>query len=156
MGSKDWPSESAEGPHSSPLRSLMGEATGAGYTSFASLPDAQHDPQGVVILEGDEGGQIYVVAPARLVACTEEVLAQLLVDLDEICWPGNDPGMRHLVYERVPEGEYVAGGMGGGEVTGGIWIHPRIEDIGLAGEIRAVLSGTVERLRPESRALRTP
>lgn len=154
-GSEDWPSESKEGPHGSPLRSLIGEATGSGYTSFDSLSEARRDPQGVVILEGDDGGQIYAVAPARLVTCTEEILQQLLVDLDEICWPGNDPGMRHLVYERLPEGEFVAGGMGGGEVTRGVWVHSRLDEIGLADEIRTVLTGSQERLRAESRELRT-
>lgn len=155
MGSGKWPSDAREGPHGSPLRSLIGEATSTGYTSFDSLAHARRDPHGVVILEGDDGGQIYVVAPVRLVRCSEEFLEQLLVDLDEICWPGNDPGMRHLVYERLPEGAAVAGGMGGGEVSRGIWVHPRLEEIGLASEIRTILTGGAERLRPQSRALRT-
>ncbi len=53
--------------HDSPLRSLMAEATGSTYRSFATLADAKADPDGAVILEGDDGGQIYIVAPADVV-----------------------------------------------------------------------------------------
>ena len=35
----------------------MAEAVGADYRSFASLVEAQRDPNGVVILEGDDGGR---------------------------------------------------------------------------------------------------
>src|SRR4029453_14376529 len=47
-----------EQDHSSPLRALMAEATAAPYQWFDSLLDAQRSGNGVVILEGDDGGQI--------------------------------------------------------------------------------------------------
>jgi hypothetical protein len=61
-----------------------------------------------VILEGDDGGQIYVVVPARQVGCSEEALTWLLHDLDQISWPGNDEGSARVVFERVAVGTGVA------------------------------------------------
>ena len=37
---------------------MMADAAGRLYVAFPNLADAQSDPDGVVILEGDEGGQI--------------------------------------------------------------------------------------------------
>lgn len=57
------------------------------FVPLPSLADARDVPDGVVILEGDYGGQIYVVAPAARVACSEGALQLLLRDLDDIAWP---------------------------------------------------------------------
>jgi hypothetical protein len=54
---------------------------------FESLVEAQRDSDGAVILEGDDGGQIYVAFPARAGKCMATVLDQLLRDLDAICCP---------------------------------------------------------------------
>lgn len=139
-------------PHGSPLRHLMAEAQGTAYRSLDSLRAAQECPDGVVILEGDEGGQIYLVVPARQVACTEAALEDLLADLDRINW--DDLSMAHLVYERSPIGSHVAGGMGGGLVTPSVWIHPEIVALGIDGPIHDVLAGAIERLPEDVRALK--
>ena len=76
--------------HGSELRALMAQAAGQTYRSFESLAAAQQHPHGAVILEGDDGGQIYVVIAASKVLCSERQLEQLLRDLDSIAWPGND------------------------------------------------------------------
>ncbi len=132
----------------------MAEATGRAYTAFETLDSAKADPDGAVVLEGDDGGQLYVVVPARQVLCPEEALGQLLRDLDAISWPGNDDDMARVVYERRPVGAPVAGGMGGAVVGSNAWIHPKIERLGLSDEIRAVISGQLVRLSAESRAKR--
>lgn len=113
--------------YESSLRALLSEGSGQPYHALHSLQEAQQDPIGVVILEGDEGGRIYVVPPARLVQCSHETLQQLLYDIDALDW--NDPRMTHLCYERQPVGAAIAGGCGGGLVTDGIWVHERLEDV---------------------------
>lgn len=72
--------------HESGLRRLISEAAGAGYQALKSLTEAQAAPDGVVILEGDDGGQVYLTVPARLVRCSEQTLATLLADLDARAW----------------------------------------------------------------------
>lgn len=126
------------------LRSLMAEAAGTDYGSFGSLAEARADPDGVVILEGDMGGQIYLVVRAIQVACSEDALEQLLRDLDAREWPRNDADMARVCFERKPIGGPVAGGMGGGVVTEGVWVHPRLR--ALEQDIAEVLSGKRVRL----------
>jgi hypothetical protein len=142
--------------HVSPLRQLMAEATGDAYLAFESLEEARADPHGAVILEGDDGGQIYTVAPAGVVSCAEDALDELLCDLDTICWPHNDWDSARVVFERRAVGAPVAGGMGGGIVTRQAWIHPALVQLELGQEIRDVLSGELDRLSSESRAKRQP
>ena len=127
----------------SPLRRLMSDSGGAPLESFADLASAQADPLGVVVLEGDEGGQIYVVARAVQVLCSQPTLHQLLADIDSEQW--NDPSSARLTFERQPPGALVAGGMGGGRATEGIWVHDELHS--LAAAIEAVLHGHRQRLR---------
>jgi hypothetical protein len=128
----------------SPLRELMAETHGVEYRAFASLSDAQDDPNGIVVLEGDDGGQIYVVTSARTVACSEQTLRQLLRDLDAREWPNNPPDMAHLCFESKPLGAPISGGMGGARVGEQPWVHPRLKP--LESVICAVLSGQRARL----------
>jgi hypothetical protein len=114
--------------------------------AFSSLEEAQADSAGVVILQGDDGGQIYVVCPAARVVWGTEELDQLLRDIDELEWPGNDPDMARIIYERAAIGSGVAGGMGGGVVSDGPWIHSRLRDSGLVSEIESVLAGRKPRI----------
>ncbi|MCA1819201.1 MAG: hypothetical protein LC620_03985, partial [Halobacteriales archaeon] len=111
------------------------------YAPLKTLAEARAAPDGVVILQGDDGGQIYVVAPARLVACTEGALQTLLVDLDQTEWRGNDPSSRSVYFERLEPGRGVWGGMGGGRVEPDVWIHADLHAAGLADRIREVLGG---------------
>jgi hypothetical protein len=121
---------------------MMAEAGVESYRPVASLSAAQADPHGIVVFEGDDGGEIYLVCPARHITCSEDRLQHLLVDLDEIEWPGNDdPSMRRIYFESRAAGQGVPGGIGGGQVTGGLWIHPRLAKQGLLDPIRDFLSG---------------
>jgi hypothetical protein len=140
--------------HESALRKLMALAEGRSYVGFASLAETKADPNGVVILEGDDGGQIYVVARAEQVSCSPAALDQLLHDLDLINWEGNEEDSARIVFERKTVGAGIAGGMGGAIVTREIWVHPTLILLELDDEIRAVLHGELERMSPESRAHR--
>ena len=140
--------------HASALRKLMALAEGRSYVAFASLAEAKADPDGVVILEGDDGGQIYVVARAEDVSCSPAALDQLLRDLDLINWEGNEEDSARAVFERKAVGTGIAGGMGGAIVTRDVWVHPTLILLELDDEIRAVLRCELERMSSESRAHR--
>jgi hypothetical protein len=140
------PREHQLADHEDGLRRLMAEAQDEPYVALTTLNQAKEDAEGVVILQGDDGGQIYVVCPASKVACTEADLDVLLHDLDGIEWPGNDPDSARVFYERRPIGEGIGGGMGGGSVAETVWVHPRLLEKGLAPEVGQVLSGTKRRV----------
>lgn len=123
---------------------MMAEASGRVYTAFTSLTAAREHPAGIVIFEGDYGGTIYLTIPVRLVACGEATLRQLLSDIDAMCW--SDTSGARVVYEVVPVGQGVAGGMGGGRVVEGLWLHPEIEALGTRGDIQQVLNGQLQRI----------
>jgi len=131
------------GERKSSMRGVMADAEGIDHPTFDSLSEAQSDPRGTVVLEGDDGGQIYVVARASKVTCSEETLLQLLRDIDAREWPSNSPDMAHLCFEAKEIGEGVAGGMGGGLVQEHPWVHTRLKFLETA--ICDVLSG--KRLR---------
>lgn len=130
----------------SPLRSLI---EGSGYKAYPSLEEALNHRDSTVILEGDDGGTIYLVVPADQVRCDEAILRRLLADIDRMCW--KDPDMTRLVFERRPVGSAVSGGMGGGKVGDALWLHHEIEALGVRREIEEVLAGQEYRLDPVGR-----
>jgi hypothetical protein len=133
--------------HERSLGRMLCETAGHTFFPLKSLHEAKSYEDGVVILQGDDGGQIYVVCVAAQVACSEQNLEMLLRDLDEIAWPGNDPDACHIYYERRAVGASVAGGMGGAAVTAAPWIHPDFVELGLAPMIREVIQAKRERIR---------
>jgi hypothetical protein len=125
--------------HESGLRSMMAESSGSEYRSFRSLAEAQAAPSGVVILEGDYGGQIFVTCPARLVRCTEDRLRRLAEEVQALTW-SRDPGAATVLFEPLAPGASVAGGMDGGLVTDAAWLHEELHQLGLRAAIEGVLS----------------
>jgi hypothetical protein len=123
---------------------MMAEAAGDTYTAFTTFVAAREHPGGVVIFEGDYGGTIYLTIPVREVACSETALKQLLFDIDTMCW--SDSHGARVVYEVIPVGADVAGGMGGGQVIDGLWLHPRLEALGIREGIQQVLNGKREHI----------
>ena len=111
-----------------------------------SLDEARAFDDGVVILEGDYGGQIYLTCPVGMVHCSPEALRQLLVEIDAKCWACNEGEGAGIYYERKPAGSGVWGGMGGGAVTTGLWLHEEVEGFGIRPQIEAVLAGHQDRL----------
>ena len=123
--------------HESGVRSLVASSHDDEYVAFRSLVEAQAASDGVVVFEGDYGGQIYAVARAQFVRCTEAQLLQLLSELDGMSWA--DPDGASVFFESLPVGAIVAGGMGGGVVAPEVWVHERLRSWEPA--IRAVLQG---------------
>src|SRR5262249_41746862 len=117
--------------HESAVRRMVSDAAGHSYIAVRSLEEAKRYPDGAVVLEGDWGGQIFLTCPAQLVQCTEQTLQQLLSDLNETAWPGQEEGMG-VFYERLPVGAGVAGGMGGAAIQGDIWVHQEFDKLGIA------------------------
>lgn len=131
--------------HESALRRMYAESRSQPYRALRTLEEAKAYTDGVVILEGDDGGQIYVVAPTSLVKCSEQDLQQLLKDMDALEW--NDPSMVHIYYERHPIGSKVPGGMGGAVVTRGIWIHKNFTRLRVDSAVREVIEGKRKTLK---------
>ena len=132
-----------------PLGSIMADTDGTPFLPLKSLSEAQGFSDGYAILQGDDGGEIYIVVPARLIRCSAEALEELLKDIDEIEWGGNPRNMRSIYYERLEVGSFVAGGMGGGEVKDDPWVHERLVERGLGIRIKSVLEGTRRSLYEE-------
>lgn len=117
---------------------MLADAHGTRYAALRSLEEARRVPDAAVVMEGDDGGSIYLTCPVRLVRCDEAALRQLLLDLDEHDW--NDPESTGLFYELLPVGSGVAGGTGGGVVADGVWLHPELEAKGLREHAEAVIT----------------
>jgi hypothetical protein len=86
------------------------------------------------------------VFPITAIDCEESALQQLLVDLDSIAWPHNDPDAARLLYEQHTSGQGIAGGMGGAVAAADGWIHRTFEDLQLADQVREVISGRRARI----------
>jgi hypothetical protein len=123
---------------------MMAEASGEAYTAFTTFVAAREHPSSVVIFEGDYGGTIYLTTPVSHANCDEIALKQLLLDIDAMCW-ADSQGAR-VVYEVVPVGAGVAGGMGGGQVVDGLWLHSEVEAFGVREDIQQALAGQRQRI----------
>jgi hypothetical protein len=130
--------------HEDGLRRMVADAHGAGYEAVPSLAEAQRSRDFAVVMQGDDGGSIYLTCPANLIRCTEEALNRLLLDLDRQAW--NDPSSAAVVYELAPVGAGIAGGTGGGVVVAGVWLHPDLEARNLRDAVEAVLAGRRDRI----------
>lgn len=130
--------------HESAVRSFMGGPEGAPYRSFRTLAEARAAPTAALVLEGDHGGQILATCPVRLIGCSDARVHRLSVELQELCW--NEPYGAGVHLEPLGPGDGVAGGMGGGIVTDGLWLHEELEQLGMRDAIEAVLAGRTEEL----------
>jgi hypothetical protein len=125
--------------HERPVGRMVADAHGEQYGAFRSLEEAKEADVAAVVMQGDEGGSIYLTCQARLVECDEITLHRLLLDLDALDW--KDPDSAGIYYERVPVGGGIPGGTGGGVVTEGVWLHPNLEALGVRKAVEDVLSG---------------
>lgn len=141
-------SESNEIPeHESPVRRMMADTHGTPFHPLRTLDEARQYDDGVAILQGDWGGQIYAVIPVQMIRCSTNTLQKLLLDLDNEAWSCNENEGASIYYERKPTGTGVAGGMGGGASTGQLWVHPEFDEI--AEQIRRVIIGEQETVNVE-------
>jgi hypothetical protein len=132
--------------HERPIGRIMAEAHHEEFRPIKTLDEAKQFDDGVVILEGDDGGQVYLTCPARMVHCSQEQLQQLLLDIDAKCWQCNENEGARIYFERKLIGSGVWGGMGGGVITGGLWLHFQIEEFGIRPQIEIILAGKPARI----------
>jgi hypothetical protein len=135
-------------PHESAVRRLAADATGRPYHALRTLAEARAVDDGVVVLEGDLGGQVYAVFPASAVRCSEEQLRRLARDLDRRLRPSSDGSGTDVYFERHRFGERIAGGAGGGVVLPGGWAHDELVQAGLEAAIAEVITGRRDALGP--------
>jgi hypothetical protein len=99
------------------------------FVTLHSLAEAQTMDHTAIVMQGSDGGQIYLTAPTKYVVCDENALRSLLTALDALEW--NDPAHAALTFELAPIGSGIYGGLGGGSVIDGVWLHPRLMEAGL-------------------------
>jgi hypothetical protein len=128
---------------------MIAESGGETYSAYDTLEAARTAIDVSLVIEGDDGGTIYLTVPVSRVCCSEARIQQLAEDIDALYW--NDRSMLHISFEVLPVGSGVAGGMGGGRVIDGIWLHPKIEALGITADVEAVLGGTRDRIAQRSR-----
>jgi len=134
--------------HESAVRRLAADAAGRPYRALRTLVEAQAADDGVVVLEGDLGGQIYAVFPSSVVRCSEQVLRELVRDLDAHARPFPDGDATDVYFERHRLGEAIAGGAGGGVVLPGGWVQDELVQAGIEAAIVDVVMGRRARLGP--------
>ena len=141
-------------PGVSPVRHIMAEnKLDVDFHPLHNFEEAKKDPDGVAVFEGDYGGQIMMTIRMSYVKCAERQLELLLFDLNQVAWKCNDDTGTGIYYERLKIGDGVVGGMGGGRVVDGVWIHSRFEEkYGLdMGKLGPAVGDVLE-----GRALRVP
>jgi hypothetical protein len=99
------------------------------FVTLRSLEEARTMDHTAVVMQGGSGAQIYLTVPVKYVSCDGDSLVALLTSLDAIEW--NDPAQASVSFELAPIGSGIYGGMGGGSVIDGIWMHPRLSDSGI-------------------------
>ena len=117
-------------------------------TYYMTLDEARSIDGSYVVADGDWGGQVYFTIPAAQVACNEERLRRLVREIDLVCWGGQEEGSLGVNFRSGIPGEGVAGGMGGGALEGGLWVHDEIRQLGWESAIARVLGGEVDALAP--------
>lgn len=117
-------------------------------TYYVTLVEARSIENSYVVADGDWGGQVYFTIPAAEVACSEERVRQLVREVDQVCWGGQEEGSLGVNFRSGTPGEGVVGGMGGGVLRGGLWVHDEISQLGWKPAIGRVLAGKVDALDP--------
>jgi hypothetical protein len=122
---------------------MFAEGLGEAYRSYRDLAEAVAN-NAHVILQGDDGGQIYFTCPAAKIKCSEEGLKKLLAYLDAHAW--KDASGTGLYFEDRPKNCGVPGGMGGGLAIDDVWLHPKLQEPGLEAKVRSFVFGLVDEL----------
>jgi len=121
--------------HDDPMKKIVATSHSKEYKSLKNLDQAKKTKNAYVVMQGDDGGQIYLVCPVIKVACGEADLRLLLETIDNAAW--KDMSMAGLYYEIYQPNSKVTGGLGGGSATNDLWIHPNLEK--MRPEIQAML-----------------
>ncbi len=125
--------------HESSLRKMVSNSHGTKYEALSNLEEARKVNSAYLIMEGDDGGQIYLVVPAKIIRCDHKVLETLLKDLDDRKW--KDISMAGLYFEIHEPNTIIGGGMGGGVAENGLWVHKNFAEI--KDKIQNVIEGLI-------------
>lgn len=109
------------------------------FVTLKSLREARALEHTAVIMQGGDNEQIYLTVPVSYVRCDEGTLHALLSALDALQL--NRPNRAGLSFELAPVGSGVFGGLGGGSIVDGVWIHPRLEEAGVLLPALDVIAG---------------
>lgn len=120
--------------HYSGIRHLVFEKMGRDYLPLETYDECKSYEDAYVILEGDDGGIIYLTAPFKKIKCSEKELNKLLDELDGIAWDDRNREGRRVYYERydftgnVNDLILIPGGCGGGFITPDrVWVHEKFK-----------------------------
>jgi|GEM_PF-1843866 len=113
-------------PTAQELKAISDEVSEHVERVYANLEDAKAG-NAHLHMEGDWGGQIYLSVPAAQVFCDEQRLKQLLAEIDEKEWSCNNGDGTSLTYRKGIKEIGINGGMGGGEITDSLWVHPEMD-----------------------------
>ncbi len=134
--------------HESGVRKLMSESQGIKYKAFKNFEEAKKHSNAYMIMQGDYGGQIYLSAPVQQIKCDYKALENLLKDIDY-----EDPDGARIFFEEMEPGQGIAGGMGGGLATDGLWVHKGLEK--QYDRIKEVLDGKRNKIKKRKNILKT-
>lgn len=104
---------------------------------YKTLEQARSDQSAALVMEGDSGGQIYLTCPVARIGCEPEALENLLIELDSFAWGDGET----FFIKHLPIGSHVAGGMGGGAVIDGVWLHEDFENLHLRPAVEQIVFG---------------
>ncbi len=97
----------------------------ANFERFHTLAQARATEHTAVIMQGGDGAQIYLTVPVKYVRCDEAALRELLAAIDRLAC--DRPHEAAMSLELAPVGSGVFGGLGGGSIVDGVWVHPQLE-----------------------------
>jgi hypothetical protein len=76
-----------------------------------------------LVLQGDWGGQVYLTVPSSLLGPNAKPQG-LLSEMDKYAWDCNEGDGASLFHVQVKHPQHgISGGMGGGRLTNGLWLH---------------------------------
>ena len=107
---------------------MVTKAKGLEYKPIENMEEARNISNAIVVLDGDYGGQVYATCPVKHLnpTITHEQLEAICKQLSAVEWNQDDDWQ--VSYQIKEVGHGVWGGMGGGRVEDGLWMHPKLSE----------------------------
>lgn len=107
---------------------MVTKAEGLEYKPIENMEEARNTPNAIVVLDGDYGGQVYATCPVKYLnsSITHSQLEAICKQLSAWEWEQDDDWQ--VSYQIKEVGRGVWGGMGGGLVEDGLWMHPKLSE----------------------------
>lgn len=118
-------------------------------TVFHSLEEGRNAGwSAAAVLSTEEGQPIFVVAPLRIIKCSEQALLRLHMDLHGLLLPSVPVSKVWLYLRNAQLGDHLLDEVYYYEQ---IWVHKTLRELRLRPQIIAVLQGTRERIDQDLR-----